>query len=254
MLRTEVIDFDFKVILVIFDLEFCKIRLVHAITRQRFGLESPNLYQTCILGYFWLVWKLRAIDHGLQRHFDWEFWEILLAHAITCNRFELESPNMHLEIFLTGIECGSHLAISSGFQEIAFNSPAKGCYTSQRALVIIVGSWVVASRVVIWTLFSWWVYFCWVLGHHVYREFRDLLWWGRLLFSGWGRLPFRRWGRLLFDRNGMLHCGSIGSLLFGGEDKTLFGRAYRLLCGRCGRLDSGGQVWAEESYGFLFKW
>ena len=50
--------------------------LVRAITLHRFGLESPNLHQTCIMGYSWLVLKIGVIDFDLQYHFghfDWEF-------------------------------------------------------------------------------------------------------------------------------------------------------------------------------------
>ena len=48
-----------------------KIYLVRMITRHRFELESLNLQQTCILGYFQLVLvlKMEVIDLDLQGHF-----------------------------------------------------------------------------------------------------------------------------------------------------------------------------------------
>ena len=36
---------------------------------QRFELESPNLHQTRILGYFRLLLKIEVIDLELQGHF-----------------------------------------------------------------------------------------------------------------------------------------------------------------------------------------
>ena len=53
-----------------------KFYLVRTITHHRFELESPNLLQTCILGYSQLVLKIDVIDHDLQDnfgHFDLEF-------------------------------------------------------------------------------------------------------------------------------------------------------------------------------------
>ena len=50
--------------------------LVRTITRHRFELESPNLHQTCILGYSQLLLKMEVIDLDLQGHFghfDLEF-------------------------------------------------------------------------------------------------------------------------------------------------------------------------------------
>ena len=117
------------------------------ITPHRFGLESPNLHQTCILGYSQLVLKMEVIDLDLQGHFDHfdsEFW---LVPAITFNGFELESSNLHqicilrfsqLVLRMGGIDLDlqGHLAIST--HKTAFNvalvhwsRPAKGCYMSQ---------------------------------------------------------------------------------------------------------------------------
>ena len=45
-----------------------KLYIVRAITCHRFGLESPNLNQTCTLGYARLVLKLGVIDPILQGH------------------------------------------------------------------------------------------------------------------------------------------------------------------------------------------
>ena len=46
-----------------------KLYLVNTITRHRFELESPNLQQTCIMGYPRLVLKMEVIDLDLQGHF-----------------------------------------------------------------------------------------------------------------------------------------------------------------------------------------
>ena len=87
----------------------------------------------------------------------WPFWLRILRfffHVLTCNGFELKSPNLHQMCILrflwlvlnTGIidlDLQGHLAIS-GFQETAFNITlvywsrlAKGCYMYQCALVVI---------------------------------------------------------------------------------------------------------------------
>ena len=53
-----------------------KLYLVRTITRHRFELKSPNLLQTCVLGYSRLVLKMEVIDLDLQGHFghfDLEF-------------------------------------------------------------------------------------------------------------------------------------------------------------------------------------
>ena len=42
---------------------------VRTITRHRFELESPNLHQTCIMGYSQLVLKIEVIALDLQGHF-----------------------------------------------------------------------------------------------------------------------------------------------------------------------------------------
>ena len=98
VLKVEVIDHDLQSYFVHFDLEFYEIWFVRAITRHRFGLESRNLHQTCILGYYQLVLITEVIDLDLQDHFglfDLEFLEIWLVPMINCNGFELESPNLH---------------------------------------------------------------------------------------------------------------------------------------------------------------
>ena len=98
---------------------------------NRFGLESPNLHQTCILGYFRLVLKMEVIDLDLQDHFDLEFLEIWLVCVITCDGFELESPNLHqicilefspllLKMEVIDLDLQGHLAIIL-IQETAFN-------------------------------------------------------------------------------------------------------------------------------------
>ena len=47
----------------------CKLYLTGTITHHRFELESPNLHQTCIMGWSWLVLKIGVIDLDLQGHF-----------------------------------------------------------------------------------------------------------------------------------------------------------------------------------------
>ena len=77
-----VIDLDFQGHFGHFDLELLEIWLVGALTRHRFGLESLNLCQACILVYSQLVLKMRVIDLDLQYvqghfgHFDQEIWLI----------------------------------------------------------------------------------------------------------------------------------------------------------------------------------
>ena len=92
-----------------------------------------------------------GIDLYLQDHFghfDLEFLEIWLVCVMTCNGFELESPNLHqicilgfshllLKMEVIDLDLQGHLAIIP-IQETAFNidlvywsRPAKGCYTSQ---------------------------------------------------------------------------------------------------------------------------
>ena len=46
-----------------------KLCLVCTITRHRFGIESPNLHQTCISGYSRRVMKMKVINLDLQGRF-----------------------------------------------------------------------------------------------------------------------------------------------------------------------------------------
>ena len=81
--------------------------LVCMITHHIFELESPNLYQTCFLGYSQLVLKIGVIDLDLQGHFSHfvlGLLEIWLVRAITRHRFGLESPNLHQTCIL-GYPC-----------------------------------------------------------------------------------------------------------------------------------------------------
>ena len=76
----------------------CKLLLVSTITRHRFELESPNLHQTCIMGYFQLLLNMETIDLHLQGHlghFVSELQEIWLICVISRHRFRLDSPNLH---------------------------------------------------------------------------------------------------------------------------------------------------------------
>ena len=150
VLKMEVIDLHLQGHFGHFDLEFKEIWLVRTITCHRFGLESQNLPQTCIMGYTRLVLKMEVIDLDLQGHIDHfvlEFWEIWLVHAITGNGFELESPNWHqicilgfsqllLKMGVIDLDLQGHLTFSA--QETEFNialvywsRPAKGCFMSQ---------------------------------------------------------------------------------------------------------------------------
>ena len=61
VLNMEVIDLDFQGHFGHFYLELLEICLVCAMTLHRFGLESPNLHQTCILGYSQLVLKMESL-------------------------------------------------------------------------------------------------------------------------------------------------------------------------------------------------
>ena len=99
----EVIDYDLQGHFRHFDLELLEIWLVAVITCNGFELESPNLYQICIVGFSQLVLKMEVIDPDLQG----------------------------LAIVLT--------------QETAFNvalvywsRPAKECYTSQTCSCLMV--------------------------------------------------------------------------------------------------------------------
>ena len=88
-----------------------KLYLVRTISRHRFELGSPNLHQTCIVRYSWILSKIGVIDPELPGHFghfDPEFYEIRLARAITFNEFELELPNLQLVILAAGIENERH--------------------------------------------------------------------------------------------------------------------------------------------------
>ena len=49
----------------------CKLYLVCTITHHRLELKSPNLHQTCFMGYLELVLKMGAIDFDLQGHFGY---------------------------------------------------------------------------------------------------------------------------------------------------------------------------------------
>ena len=64
----EVIDHDLQDHFGYFHLELEKIWLVHAIISHRYGLQSPNSHQTCMLGYSQLLLKMEVIDLDLQDH------------------------------------------------------------------------------------------------------------------------------------------------------------------------------------------
>ena len=74
VLKMEVPDLDLQGNFGHFDSKFYKNRLVCRISHHGFGLESPNLHQTRILGYSQLVLKMEVIELARQGHFghfDW---------------------------------------------------------------------------------------------------------------------------------------------------------------------------------------
>ena len=97
VLKMEVIDLEPQGHFGHFNLEFQETWLVCMIIFNRFELESPNLYQICILGFSQLVLKMGVINYDLQGH---------------------------LAIVLT-----QDTAINTAL--VYWSRPAKGCYTSQ---------------------------------------------------------------------------------------------------------------------------
>ena len=92
-----------------------KLYFVRTITRHRFELESPNLHQSCIMGYSRLVLKIEVIDLDLEGHFDHfdsEYYEIWPVHPMTRQqilpRYTKFAPNMLCGILSAGIENGGH--------------------------------------------------------------------------------------------------------------------------------------------------
>ena len=80
-------------------LSVCKHYLVRMITRHRFELESPNLHQTCILGYSQLVLKMGVIDLYVQGHFGhFDFCWSRLANRCYMSQNAL----VHCRVFLMG--------------------------------------------------------------------------------------------------------------------------------------------------------
>ena len=124
LLKIGVIDLELQVNFGHFDLKFYENRFVRAIARHKFGLESTNLQQTCILGYSCLVLKIGVIDLYLQSHFGISTQS---CGNVVCSRnnlkwFELESSHLHQicvlrfpwQVYHTGIinrDLQGHLAI-----------------------------------------------------------------------------------------------------------------------------------------------
>ena len=89
--------------------------LVRTITHHIFELESPNLHQTCILGYSQLVLKILVIDLHLQRSF-WPLWLRILRNLVCPRNHSSQiyagitkfAPNMRLGRLLPGIENRGH--------------------------------------------------------------------------------------------------------------------------------------------------
>ena len=65
----KAIDLDLQGHFVYFVSELWKIQLFRVLTHHRFGLESLNLHQTCILGLLSVILKMDVIDHEIQGHF-----------------------------------------------------------------------------------------------------------------------------------------------------------------------------------------
>ena len=95
----------------------CKLYFVNftLIARHKFELESPNLHQTCILGYSLLVLKNEVIDFDLKGHFG-HFDSGLLRNS-ACPRDNSSqisaritkfAPNLRHGILSLGIENGGH--------------------------------------------------------------------------------------------------------------------------------------------------
>ena len=85
-------------------------------THHRFGLESPNLRQICILGCSRLVLIIKVFDFDLDLqgqfyYFNSKFWEIQSVHAITRNGLKLESSKLHHQICILGF---SQLVLKMG--------------------------------------------------------------------------------------------------------------------------------------------
>ena len=137
-----------------------KLFLVRTITRHRFGLESPNLHQTCILANSQLMLNMEVIDFDLQGHFghfDCEFYEIWFFNMITCNGVELESPNLY-QIWILGfpqlvfkmevieLDLQRHLVIIStkkttfNIAPVYWSRSAKGYFTPQTCSCIFTAS------------------------------------------------------------------------------------------------------------------
>ena len=108
----------------------------------RFGMESPNLYQTCSMGYSQLVLKMEVIDLDLQCHFGHLLW-------IWARIAKFATKNLHLGVLSAGIGKGGYWPWPSfrhfapGFQETAFSialvhwstGPPRGVICPKRALV-----------------------------------------------------------------------------------------------------------------------
>ena len=106
----------------------------------RFGMESPNLYQTCSMGYCQLVLKMEVIDRDLQCHFGHLLW-------IWARIAKFATKNLHLGVLSAGIEKGGYWPsfrhFTPGFQETAFSialvhwstGPPRGVICPKRALV-----------------------------------------------------------------------------------------------------------------------
>ena len=108
-----VVDLELQDHFARFDLEFWEIWVVSAITRQTLVLKHQAIsIQRTVTHFCWIhqICTKHASWDTLDWHWKWGHWPwpsssfspfwlkilgTLLARAITCNRFELESPNLH---------------------------------------------------------------------------------------------------------------------------------------------------------------
>ena len=64
-----------------------KLFLVHTITRHRFGLQSPNVHQTCILGFFQLLLKMAFKSFAI-----WSSFRLKKLHSMLLLYTDLGRP------------------------------------------------------------------------------------------------------------------------------------------------------------------
>ena len=95
----QIMDFIILTVYVLKSLVCCfiNIQLFRVITHHRFGLQSPNLRQTCILWYSQLVLKMEVIGLDLQDHFGHFDTEFL--RNLTCPRYNFQWISVRITKF-----------------------------------------------------------------------------------------------------------------------------------------------------------